>query len=212
MENEILTILNVISYQSLIIGITVCILTMLIKFPIKKATSKLEESKRKLINSLIIIIPITLSFAISLIYCGIVDNEWLSFNCLELFSSSCAISFVAYAFYERLKIVFKGLKSSPQIQETQESIKFLKNTIQALSEKLNIDKDKLKDLQERISSLFELKQKIELENNDSNLNAYTQNNLSIQNLALEEDELKKEIERTMQELQDCQTKLKISIS
>lgn len=206
MENEILTILNVISFQSLIIGIAVCIFTMLIKFPIKKATSKLEESKRKLINSLIIIIPITLSFAISLIYCGIVDNEWLSFNCLELFSSSCAISFVAYAFYERLKIVFKGLKSSSQ---TQESMQFLKNTIRTLSEKLNIDKDRLKDLQERISSLFELKQKFELENVDSNLDAYTENNVSIQNLALEEDELKKEIESTMKELQECQTRLEI---
>ena len=208
MENEILTILNVISFQSLIIGISVCIFTMLIKFPIKKATSKLEESKRKLINSLIIIIPITLSFAISLIYCGIVDNEWLSFNCLELFSSSCAISFVAYAFYERLKIVFKGLKSSHQTSETQESIKFLTHTIEALSEKLNIDKDKLKDLQEKISSLFELKQKLELEN-DSNLDIYTENNISIQNLALEEDELKKEIESTMKTLQEYQTRLEI---
>lgn len=51
MESEILLRLKDISIEAVIISIIVFGLTMLIKWPIKKSTSKLEENRRKAVNT-----------------------------------------------------------------------------------------------------------------------------------------------------------------
>ena len=76
MESEILLRLKDISIEAVIISIIVFGLTMLIKWPIKKSTSKLEENRRKAVNTIIVFIPMILSFLISCLYFGLFSNQW----------------------------------------------------------------------------------------------------------------------------------------
>ena len=54
MENEILFNLQNITLEIAVMSFVVFALTMVIKIPIKRGTSKLEEAKRKSYNTLII--------------------------------------------------------------------------------------------------------------------------------------------------------------
>lgn len=77
---EIFEFLKDFSWEVLAISFIVFALTMIIKLPIKKATAKLAENKRKAINSVIILIPIILSFVTTTLFFGIVNDVWFSFN------------------------------------------------------------------------------------------------------------------------------------
>ena len=64
---ELLVILKDLDLKVLAMGGIVFLLTLFLKMPIKRATGKLQEDKRKAINSVIILIPIILSIILK--YC-----------------------------------------------------------------------------------------------------------------------------------------------
>lgn len=68
MDEYFLYLIDNFSLEIFLMSLAVFALTMLIKIPIKKATSNLEEVKRQGINSLIIFIPLVLSFIVCLVY------------------------------------------------------------------------------------------------------------------------------------------------
>ena len=141
MDGEILDTIKSLSFESLCIAFVVFGLTMLVKLPIKCCTKKLVETKRKAINTTIVIIPVVLSVIISILYFGIFEATWFSVSVLETAFSAWVISLTLYAIYERVLFIVKGFLSgksaqtSGQVEENLQFIKFQMKSKQRLSKK-----------------------------------------------------------------------------
>ena len=112
MEGEFLLNLKEISIQVIVISILVFALTMLIKWPIKKATAKLSENKRKAVNTVIVFIPMLLSFVLTFLYYGLFEKIWFDTVIYDTMVSSYLIAVAIYAIYTRIVILIKGMKNS----------------------------------------------------------------------------------------------------
>ncbi len=161
MENEFLLYLKGISLEVVIISFLIFVFTMLLKWPIKKVTSKLEENKRKAINTVIVFIPILLSFIFSSLYFGIFKNEWFSTKAFETMGSSYVLTIFAYAVYSRIIILIKGVKNTNFNENlSKETIKYIKNNIKTISKTLKIDEKNLSDIVSKIEKLLTIKDEI----------------------------------------------------
>lgn len=94
MESEFLLSIKHLSILEVVISLLVFTLTMIIKIPTKKATSKLKEGKRKAVNTVIVFIPIVLSFVFSLLYYGIFEKVWFDGAVLDTFASSYILAVI----------------------------------------------------------------------------------------------------------------------
>ena len=99
------------SIEIIVMALIVFLLTLLIKIPIKRQTSKLVENKRKLWNSLIIPIPLLLSFIIAIGYNFIFSEQLKLDKLFDLAISIYILSITIYAIYSRVVVIIKGLKS-----------------------------------------------------------------------------------------------------
>ena len=135
MEYELLRSLKECTWQTLVIAVGAFLLTYLIKIPIKKWSSKLNEEKRRMSNSIIIFIPFVLSLIASIIYYGISKSDWFSLFVLDSAFSSWICSLSLYAIITRIWIVIKGLKSGNikiNNKLTKDTIKYIKENIKTI--------------------------------------------------------------------------------
>lgn len=210
MENNILNTIENLTLEILIISLIVFGLTMLIKYPIKKATSNIAEDKRKAINSVIILIPIVLSFVISILYFGITKKEWFAISTIETAVSSCLLAFSIYAICQRIVILIKGIKSGKieaNSELTKDTISFLKDNLKVLTSKLKIDEKNLSKITEQITSLVEIKAILESSSTGLNISKLAETNVQIQSLTNEKAKLKQEITTTQEQIQNYENKL-----
>jgi len=213
MSNEILSFVKNISLEAIAIGFMVFLLTMVIKWPIKKFTSKLTEEKRKAVNSIIVLIPIILSLIISILYFGIVKNEWLSIDSIQIGFSSWLLSFSIYALYNRFIILVKGIISGKikiNSDLTKEAIIFLKENLKNLSSQLKIDESKLNKVTEKILSLIEIKNLLESDEEVFNLTKLSETNIKIQSLKNEESKLKTSTQNLKSQIESYTQKLYVT--
>jgi len=92
-------------------AIIVFVLTLMLKLPIKKTTIKFEETKRKAVNTTIILIPVVLSALICSVSSGLYFGEWFSEKVIQNAVSVYLLSFAIYSIFSRIKIVIVGIKS-----------------------------------------------------------------------------------------------------
>ena len=189
MPENLLNYIEVISLKSLIVGFAVFMLTMIIKIPIKKLTEKLTEEKRKAINSILIFIPLVLSFVANVIYEGLSTDTWMSLDLLEASFTSWILSLAFYAIFERIKIIAKGfLNGKTKTQEVQQnSIKEIQLLVAEITEKLQLDEENLTILKNQISKLKSTK--TNLQTNSSNLNISELNNTNIELQTLNQNKI-----------------------
>lgn len=197
MEEYIFNLINYVSLETIIISFIIFIFTMLIKIPIKKLTSKLGETKRKAINSIIILIPIILSIIINVLYFILFKPINLIYNTLN----SWLISLSIYAIYERLKLIIKafleGKADNNLIESTNKSIK------EDLSELLITIKNNEKLLEKtknQLSNLNKIKINIETNTKTLDLSKLFKTNLEIQTLTTKEKDLENEINELKNQL------------
>ena len=160
MEYEIFNIFKNYTLEALLIGFGAFLLTYLIKLPIKKKTSTLEENKRKMVNIVIMFIPLVLSFIASVVYYGITERQWISLLVLDSAISSWLISLSLYAIVSRIWLVIKGIKSGKlQINSdlTKETISYIKETIKTLNKENKIAEKSLEAITEKLTSLTQLR-------------------------------------------------------
>ena len=160
MEYEIFNIFKNYTLEALLIGFGAFLLTYLIKLPIKKKTSTLEENKRKMINIVIMFIPLVLSFIASVVYYGITERQWISLLVLDSAISSWLISLSLYAIVSRIWLVIKGIKSGKlQINSdlTKETISYIKETIKILNKENKTAEKSLETITEKLTSLTQLR-------------------------------------------------------
>ena len=162
MNSEFLLNIKNMSLEVIVISILVFGLTMLIKWPIKKATSKLEENKRKAVNTVIVFIPMILSLLLSSLYYGIFYNEWLTDTVIDVMASSYLLAVAIYAVYSRVVILIKGTQSTSTTETdmSKQTIAYIKKNIKKISSTLKIDEKKLTEIVNQIDELLTLKDEI----------------------------------------------------
>lgn len=167
MESEFILNLKEVSTEMIVISILVFALTMLIKWPIKKTTAKLLENKRKAINTIIVFVPMALSFILSLLYYGLFEKVWLDVKVYDTTANSYIFAVTIYAIYSRIIILIKGLK--PENEATNEEIKsnfsketisFVKQNIKTISHALKIEQTNLEDTIAEIEKLLSIRDEI----------------------------------------------------
>lgn len=164
MESEFILNLKEISVQTIVIAVLVFALTMLIKWPIKKATAKFDESKRKAVNTVIVFIPMFLSLVFSSLYLGIFKKEWFKISVLDLLTTSYVLALTIYAFYSRVVILIKGSKSSSKKKQddlSKETIKYIKGNIKTISKTLKLDEEKLGTILADIEKLLIVRDEVQ---------------------------------------------------
>ena len=164
MESEFILNLKEISVQAIVIAVLVFALTMLIKWPIKKATAKFDESKRKAVNTVIVFIPMFLSLVFSSLYLGIFKKEWIKISVLDLLTTSYVLALTIYAFYSRVVILIKGSKSSSKKKQddlSKETIKYIKGNIKTISKTLKLDEEKLGTILADIEKLLIVRDEVQ---------------------------------------------------
>ncbi len=147
MNNELLFNIKYLSVEVVVIAIIVFGLTMLIKYPIKKVTAKLEENKRKAVNTIIVFIPMVLSFVLCLLYYGIFKGVWLTKLVFDVIGSAYLLAVGIYAVFCRIVIIIKGTNVNKNLFDnatiSEETINNIKINIEKLSGILNINKEKV---------------------------------------------------------------------
>ncbi len=175
MEEYFLYFINNFSLEIFLMSFFIFIATMLIKIPIKKATSKLEEAKRQCINSLIILIPLVLAFIFCILYFLIINQQILSLDYISCSLSTCIMSISIYLIYSRLKIIIKGIlsgKTKLTPNNIQNAVSNITNTIENKQNADKADGDtniNIEELKEKINLLLEFKQKLENESKIQNI-------------------------------------------
>lgn len=162
MDETLFLYLKDFSIEVIVISLLIFGLTMLIKWPIKKATDKLSDDKRKAVNTAIIIIPMALSLLLNILYYGIFKHIWVKAVVFESVATCYLAATVIYAVYARLIIVFKGLKSptAQAIIEEQQATTEAINLVTSISESETANIQKLNDVVNQINTLLAAKNQI----------------------------------------------------
>lgn len=204
MESEFLLNIKDISWEVIVISILVFGLTMLIKWPIKNATSKLEENKRKAVNTVIVFIPMILSLILSALYYGIFRKEWFTSIVFDVMGSSYLLAVAIYAIYSRIVILIKGAKSTTNSETSnlsKETISYIKKNIKTISSTLKVDEKNLTSIVNKIDSLLTLKDEILSNTSLQDIAATESIDNQINELQAQKQELESSINKSQEELE-----------
>lgn len=213
MDNEILELIKYLSVESLCFAVVAFLLTMLIKWPIKKLTSKLVEEKRKAVNIAILFIPAAISLIISLFYYGIFKSDWLTLSIVDTGLSSWIISLSIYAVYERIVVVIKAIKSGKveiNSELASETISFLKSSLKDLNSALKEKEKNLEQISEKLKSLNQIKSVLESDSLNKDIAKLSETNIQIQSLVNEEKLLQDQITKTKTQIESYTQKLYVT--
>ena len=191
MEDYIMYLVNNFSLEFFLMSLIVFVLTIIIKIPIKNATSKLEENKRQAVNSVIILIPLLLSFVANLIYFLIVEKNVLSLEYVSCALSVFVMSISIYLIVSRIVKIVRGVMSGKvTLQEVGVAIEnvtqSLKSEEGSVVDASNTELDKIK---KSIDTLLNLKEKLESSKKDENLTIITEIEGEIKRLEEKEETL-----------------------
>lgn len=167
MEEYFLYLINNFSLTIFLISLAIFGITMVIKIPIKQMTSKLEESKRQGINTLIMLIPLVLAFIACLVYFIIENRQILSLDYVSCSLSICIMSITIYLIYARIKIIIQGILSGSvklNADEVKEIVTEITDTVDNKKEIANENKntkEELNNILDKINALISFKQDLE---------------------------------------------------
>lgn len=209
MDSEFLLNLKEISIESIIIAGIVFALTMLIKWPIKKATSKLQENKRKAVNTVIVFIPIVLSFALSVLYYGIFLKQWFSTEMLDTMTSSYFLALLVYAIFSRIVVLIKGVGGKTADENfSKETISYIKQNIKTISKTLKTDETKLAKIVSQIENLVSIRNEICNNSLIQDIAGTEKLDNDLLCLSAQQTQLTADIEKNQLELQNLKQSLK----
>ena len=157
---EINSIVESFSVEALVVGLITFIVTMYIRKRIKKRSSNLEESKRKLVNSVLVIIPLMVSVSISVGYLYYIE-EMEIYRVIDIGCSGWLVSMSIYAVYERSGIVLNGLFSGKQELVNEEVSSVLK-VIKQKEKTMKTVKKKMEELMDSKSKVTSLSRVLEI--------------------------------------------------
>ena len=169
--------------------------TMLIKIPIKRATSKLDESKRQGINTLIMLIPLLLAFVACLVYFWIADRPIVSLDYVSCSLSTCIMSITIYLIYARILVIIKSIisgKTKVTVEDVQNAVTDITEAIENKQENASetqTQKEKPNEIKDKINTLIAFKQQLENNGGIQNITALAEANDEIKRLENEQEKL-----------------------
>lgn len=198
------------SFDVFVISFITFILTMIVKIPIKRATAKFNENKRKALNSVIIPIPIIFSYVISTIFYGIQYNVWFSYEILECSLKAYLIVLTVYTIYQRMIILVKGFMSEKTLNsnEVVDAVLFAQNTIKNLNLAIKDNDGQLKKVSKEIYNLLSIKNKVQSDLSEYDFKDINDIDNKISELEEQEYRLKKLINIEQNEINEIKQKLK----
>lgn len=211
MESEFLLNLKEISTEVIVISILVFSLTMLIKWPIKRATANLAENKRKAVNTIIVFIPMFLSFIFSLVYYGLFEKIWLDTVVYDTMASSYVVAVAIYAIYSRIVILIKGLKKDNKTTDvsedadfSKETVNFVKQNVKTISQALKVDQTNLESTIAKIEKLLSIRNEISTNTLFQDIALAEKLDNEISGLERQKEELTKSISEKQTEIDNYQ--------
>ena len=195
MEEYFLYLINNFSLEVFLMSLAIFGATMLIKIPIKRATSKLDESKRQGINTLIMLIPLLLAFVACLVYFWIADRPIVSLDYVSCSLSTCIMSITIYLIYARILVIIKSIisgKAKVTVEDVQNAVtditEAIENKQENASETQN-QKEKPNEIKDKINTLIAFKQQLENNGGIQNITALAEANDEIKRLENEQAKL-----------------------
>lgn len=191
MENYLTYLLQNFSLEFFLMSVIVFVLTLIIKIPIKKATSKLDESKRSAINSVIVLIPLLLAFLSSLIYFLILKREILTLDFVSCSLSVCVMAISLHLVISRITKIIRGvmsgkIKAEDAIQEVSDIVEdAYKNSKVNDTSQNSLDK-----IKRDIDILLGYKEELEKLGKETSITILTEIDNEIKKLESEEKTLK----------------------
>lgn len=189
MEYELFNIFKNYTLEAFVIGFGAFLLTYLIKFPIKKLTNNLQEDKRKMVNIVIMFVPLVISTIASVVYYGLKQQQWWSLIVLDSAVSSWILSLSIYAIVSRIVLVIKGIKSgkvkiNPDL--TKQTITYVKDTIKSLNKENKTAEKSLTSITKKLEGLTQIRDLLVTDTVNLDLAKIADLNLQISNLQAEE--------------------------
>ena len=157
---ELNSIVESFSVEALVIGLVTFMITMNIRSKVKSKSEKLEENKRKLINSVLVIIPFVISVCISTGYLYYLKLLEL-YKVIDIGCSGWLVSMSIYAIYERSGIVLNGLFSGKQ-KLVKEEVSSIVKVIKEKEKEMKIVKKKIEELTKCRSKVTGLSKVLEI--------------------------------------------------
>lgn len=157
---ELNSIVESFSVEALVIGLVTFMVTMKIRSKVKSKSKKLEENKRKLINSVLVIIPFVISVCISTGYLYYLKLLEL-YKVIDIGCSGWLVSMSIYAIYERSGILINGLFSGKQELVKEEASSIVK-VIKEKEKEMKIVKKKMEELIKSKSKVTGLSKVLEI--------------------------------------------------
>ena len=201
MELEFMNFITNITLESVFLSLLVLTLTMIIKKPIKKSTKKLNDKKRQALNTIILAIPLGLSFVLSTFWYGLINKEYSTLNITEATINSWILSLVLYEFIDRIKKIVKSINlTNCSKKNVSETVKETKKIIKELNKKLKDDQKSLTKIINRKKILNETKRLLELSNDIIDLTKLSQTNIEIQSLDYKEQKIRQTIDSVLNQI------------
>lgn len=169
---ELNSIVESFSVEALVIGLVTFMVTMKIRSKVKSKSKKLEENKRKLINSVLVIIPLVISVCISTGYLYYLKLLEL-YKVIDIGCSGWLVSMSIYAIYERSGILINGLFSGKQ-ELVKEEVSLIVKVIKEKEKEMKIVKKKIEELTKYrskvtgLSKVLEINRELSVCNNELN--------------------------------------------
>lgn len=170
--NDFIVNLNTISLEVFVGALIVFLLTMLVKLPIKKATAKFDENKRKAINTVIVFIPLILSVVLCVGYYLVLGKKLYFESIITNGLSVYVLSLSIYAIFARLWVIIKSVisgKKSINSTEIKAEIDEVKNSVTNLSSKFDFNLTGLDEIVKKIDILKNLKKSMTVDENGLSL-------------------------------------------
>lgn len=201
-----------ITWESVVLSLIIFVLTMLFKKPIKVITSKFLEDKRKAINTIILLIPLCMSFILSLVGYLLFENLWQTTTILETTITSWILSLTIYGTVERTLIVVKGIRSNnleSVLVKSKELADDVKVTVKKLQASLKVQNKELEKTSKQKASLKKTKEILETTVENLDLAKLSKTNIDIQSLTYKEKEIQEKINEISSQIESYTSSLKV---
>lgn len=191
MDNYLTYLLQNFSLEIFLMSVIVFTLTLIIKIPIKKATSKLDESKRSAINSVIVLIPLLLAFLSSLIYFLILKREILTLDFVSCSLSVCVMAISLHLVISRIKKIIRGVMSGKiRAEEAIQEVSDIVEDAYKNSKVNDTSQNSLDKIKRDIDILLGYKEELEKLGKETSITILTEIDNEIKKLESEEKTLK----------------------
>lgn len=179
--NEFLKIFENYYFRIIIITFISILITNFLKKPIKNKTKFLNESTRKIINIVILIIPFINSFILITLFLGVFQNIWLWQQIFDETVKSWFLSLSCYSIISRLWILVLGVINGEinfNTKVAKEIISNVKEEITSIEKNFN-NKNNLSNIVDGIDKILDINEDITFLDNTENLEQITDVNIEI---------------------------------